>query len=43
MRFETEEFSMVIYHDMPYPTLDSADMRRLHIYLPQGYDESDER
>ncbi len=34
---------MVIYHDMPYPAPSSTDTRRLHIYLPQGYDASEER
>lgn len=34
---------MVIYHDMPYPTADASDVRRLHIYLPPNYDASNER
>lgn len=32
---------MVIYHDMYYPPADA--IRKLHIYLPRGYDESAER
>lgn len=32
---------MVIYRDMYYPPADGV--RRLHIYLPQGYDSSGER
>ena len=32
---------MVIYHDMFYPP--ATAMRKLHIYLPDGYDDSDER
>lgn len=32
---------MVIYHDMHYAPADS--IRRLHIYLPEGYDQSEER
>lgn len=32
---------MVIYHDMYYAPADAT--RKLHIYLPQGYDASEER
>ena len=32
---------MVIYRDMYYPPADST--RKLHIYLPDGYDNSEER
>lgn len=32
---------MVIYRDVYYPPADST--RRLHVYLPRGYDASDER
>ena len=32
---------MVFYHDMYYPPANAT--RRLHVYLPRGYDQSDER